>query len=267
MDARCCELNGRAAGVDDLRHLVLDNYGHFTSMRVQDGCVQGLDLHLDRLAGATLELFGTPLDRTRTREWMRQAIARVAGPTTLRVNVFSRALDRARLDRAVEPDVLVTTSPAPAPVLASARVRSVAWLRDAPHIKHVGTFGLFLQKRRAQAAGFDDALFVDGGGAIAEASIWNVGFFDGAGFVWPDAPALAGISMQLLKAGLAANGVASTSRRVALAEAASFGGAFLTNSARAVLPLAAIDDVGFGIGQDWIALLEAALARHPWQAV
>ncbi|RYD16671.1 MAG: aminodeoxychorismate lyase [Lysobacteraceae bacterium] len=267
MNARRCELNGRAAGVDDLRHLVLDNYGHFTSMRAQGGCVQGLDLHLERLSSATLELFGTPLDRTRTRDWMRQAVAQAAGPTTLRVNVFSRALDRARLDRAVEPDVLVTTSPAPAPTLASARVRSVAWLRDAPHIKHVGSFGLFLQKRRAQAAGFDDALFIDPGGAVAEASIWNVGFFDGAGFVWPDAPALAGISMQLLKGGLAANRVPCATRRVELAEVAGFRGAFLTNSARAVLPLAAIDDVGFGIEPGWIALLEAALARHPWQAV
>ena len=267
MNARCCELNGRAAEADDLRHLVLDNYGHFTSMRVQGGCVQGLDLHLERLARATLELFGKPLDLARTRDWMRQAIARDAGPTTLRVNVFSRALDRARLDRAVEPDVLVTTSPAPAPGLASARVRSVAWLRDAPHIKHVGSFGQFLQKRRAQAAGFDDALFVDAGGAVAEASIWNVGFFDGTGFVWPDAPALAGVSMQLLKAGLAANGVSCATRRVELAEVAGFRGAFLTNSAHAVLPLASIDDVRVGIEADWIALLEAALARHPWQPV
>jgi branched-subunit amino acid aminotransferase/4-amino-4-deoxychorismate lyase len=267
MTARCCELNGRAAGVDDLRHLVQDNYGHFTSMRAQDGCVQGLDLHLQRLAGATLELFGRPLDLALARGWMRQAIARDDGPTTLRVNVFSRALDRARLDRAVEPDVLVTTSPAPAPTLASARVRSVAWLRDVPHIKHVGSFGLFLQKRRAQAAGFDDALFVDAGGAIAEASTWNVGFFDGEGFVWPNAPALAGISMQLLKSGLAANGVPCTTRRVELAEVASLRGAFLTNSARGVLPLAAIDGLGLDIRPDWIELLEAALARQPWQPV
>ena len=52
-----------------------------------------------------------------------------------------------------------------------------------------------------------------------------------------------------------------------LAKVAGFRGAFLTNSARAVLPLAAIDDVGFGIEPGWIALLEAALARHPWQAI
>ena len=262
-----CELNGRPASADDLRHPLLTNFGHFTSMQVRDGSVQGLDLHLERLAQATLDLFDHPLDLARTREWMRKALAGVPVPATLRVNVFARALDRTRLDRAVKPDVLVTTSPASSAMTRPVRVRSAAYQRDAPHIKHVGTFGLFMQKRLAQAAGYDDALFVDPTGAIAEGSIWNIGFVERDGFVWPDAPALAGISMQLLKAGLAANGVPSVTRRIELAEVGGFRGAFFTNSVQPVLPLVAIDAARFEPDTTWSAALGAAMLRHPWQRI
>ncbi len=47
------ELNGAAASVEDLRPFVLTNYGHFSALRVQDGAVRGLDLHLDRIEAAT----------------------------------------------------------------------------------------------------------------------------------------------------------------------------------------------------------------------
>jgi branched-subunit amino acid aminotransferase/4-amino-4-deoxychorismate lyase len=267
MNPHRCELNGQRASAEDLRHPLLTNYGHFTSMQVRDGCVQGLDLHLERLARATLELFGHDLDPVQTRDWMRHALAGTPTAATLRVNVFARALDRRQLDRPVEPDVLVTTSAASLAAPPPPRVGSARYRRDAPHIKHVGTFGLFLHKRLAQAAGYDDALFVDADGAVAEGSIWNVGFVEDDGFVWPDAPALAGISMQLLKSGLAANGVASVTRRVDLAEIGGFRGAFFTNSAHAVLPLAAIDAVTFEPGAGWTAALEAALQCHPWQRI
>src|SRR5690606_29986522 len=138
-----CELNGRLASAEELRHPVLTNFGHFSSMKVRDGCVQGLHLHLERLAQATLELFGTALDLQQVRGWMRQALAGAPTTATLRVNVFARGLDRSRLDRVVDPDVLVTTSPASAAPPRPMRVRSAAYHRDAPHIKHVGTFGLF----------------------------------------------------------------------------------------------------------------------------
>jgi branched-subunit amino acid aminotransferase/4-amino-4-deoxychorismate lyase len=262
-----CELNGRPASADDLRHPLLTNFGHFSSMQVRDGCVQGRDLHLERLAHATLDLFDHPLDLVRTRDWMRQALDGAPAAATLRVNVFARGLDRTRLDRAVEPDVLVTTTPASPALARPVRVRSAAYQRDAPHIKHVGTFGLFMQKRLAQAAGYDDALFVDPTGAVAEGSIWNVGFVERDGFVWPDAPALPGISMQLLKAGLAANGVPSVTRRVELAEVGGFRGAFFTNSTQAVLPLVAIDAARFETDTAWTALLEAAMQCHPWQRI
>lgn len=261
------ELNGGEVALDDLRTLALLNYGHFTSMQVLDGCVRGLDLHLQRLDRSTRELFGHPLDVDATRGYMRKVIAASAGPMSLRVNVFSRRLDRDRLANPVEADVLVTAGPvreiAPVPL----RVRSVRYEREAPHIKHVGTFGLFQQKRLAQAAGYDDALFVDASGAVSEGSIWNVGFFDGERVLWPDAPALDGTSMQLLKAGLHDRRVPTQTRRIELAEVASLRGAFFTNSSCAVCPIASVDSIEFVVEKALLDSLEACMALTPWQRV
>lgn len=241
------ELNGSPASVDDLRHLVQTNYGHFTALRVEDGGVRGLDLHLDRLQHATRELFGSELDRERVRGYLRHAVAGDARDLSVRINVFSRALDREHLDRAVAADVLVIVAPASPPHAAPPlRLKSFRYARDAAAIKHVGTFPLFHYRRLAQQSGFDDAVFIDENGIVSEGSIWNIGFVDrDGGIVWPDAPQLDGVSMQLLKSGLADAGIPGVVRTVRLAELAAFRAAFFTNASVPVRPIASIDARGF----------------------
>ncbi len=257
------EINGSMATVQALRTLVLVNYGNFTSMQVEAGCVRGLDLHLQRLARSTAELFGEALDIGQTRAWMRQIVDGDARALTLRVNVFSRALNRDRLLDPAPPDVLVATSAARQLPKTPLRVGSVDYQREQPHIKHVGTFGLFQQKRAAQARGFDDALFVDACGAVAEGSIWNVGFLDAAGVVWPDAPALGGVSMQLLQRGLRERGIGSVTRYIDIDEIGQFRGAFFTNSSCAVMPIACIDAIEFAVDAEALAMLEECFALNP----
>jgi len=260
------ELNGAPASADDLRHLVQTNYGHFTAMRVEEGSVRGLDLHLHRLDAATRELFGTSLDRATVRSYLRHAIAGER-ELSLRVNVFSRALDRDDLARQVEPDVLVIAN-APRPVsLAPLRLKSFVYTRDAAALKHVGTFPLFHHRRLAQLAGFDDALFVDARGRIGEGSIWNVAFLDGGDVVWPQAPQLIGSGMQLLQAGLTRAGVASTTRPVHLHELGAFRGAFFTNASVPVRPIASIDQHRFNVDEARLALLRRCHASNPIQLV
>lgn len=267
MNGQRSELNGCAVGIDDLRTLALVNYGHFTSMQVQDGCARGLDLHMQRLDRSTRELFGQPLDVDATRGYMRQVVGDLPEPLSLRINVFSRGLDRDRLTVPAQPDVLVTAGAARAIASKPLRVRSVRYERESPHIKHVGTFGLFQQRRLAQAAGYDDALFVDATGAISEGSIWNVGFFDGERVIWPDAPALDGTSMQLLKAGLRERGEPTLARRVELNEIASFRSVFFTNSSCSVCPIARIDDTDLAVDSSLLAMLEACMQRAPFQKI
>ncbi|HEY2394786.1 MAG TPA: aminotransferase class IV family protein [Rudaea sp.] len=241
------EMNGAPASADDLRHLVQTNYGHFSSMRVENGGVRGLDLHLARIESATRELFGAALDRDRVRQCLRHAVAGSADLLALRVNVFSRALSRDCLVDAVEPDILVTVEPVARAAAPALRVRSFEFTRTLAHIKHVGTFALFHYRRLAQQARFDDAMFVDAQGLVEEGSIWNIGFFDGESVVWPDAPQLTGVSMQLLQAGLARRGLASSTQPIALGDVGRFRSAFFTNSSTPVRMICGIDSVAFDV--------------------
>ena len=252
------EINGAPASAEDLRHLVQTNYGHFSAMRVENGGVRGLDLHLARIEAATRELFGSAIDPGRVRSCLRHAIAGSSELLALRVNIFSRALNRERLVEPVETDILVTILPAshaPAPPL---RVKSFAFTRTLPHVKHVGTFALFHYRRVAQLDGFDDALFIDAAGHVEEGSIWNIGFHDGSGIVWPDAPHLTGVSMQLLQAGFARHGVQSAMKSVALRDLRRFRAAFFTNSSVPVRMISCIDGIDFEVD----AALASSLREH-----
>jgi branched-subunit amino acid aminotransferase/4-amino-4-deoxychorismate lyase len=264
MTATRVELNGAPASVDDLRHLVQTNYGHFSAMRVEGGGVRGLDLHLDRLDASTQALFGVPLEHERVRAYLRHAIAG-ARELSLRVNVFSRALDREHLAQPAQPDVLITASEPRAASIAPLRVKSCTYARDMAAIKHVGTFSLFHHRRLAQLAGFDDALFADAAGRISEGSIWNVGFVDANGVVWPEAPQLDGTSMQLLKAGLARTGMPSATRAIHLDDLGSYRTAFFTNASVPVRPIASIDEHRFEIDEEVFAMLARCYESSPPQ--
>lgn len=260
------ELNGSPACADDLRHLALVNYGHFTTMQVRARAVRGLDLHLARLEEGTRALFGGGLETARVRDWLRQALDGSQAAHTARITVFSRDFDHQRPERAVEVDVLVSVGP-PSPLRPPLRVCSALYARETPEIKHVGTFGVLHQLRRAREAGFDDVLFVDDGGHVSEGSVWNVCFVDGEGrVVWPTAPALQGVTARLLRAGLFQAGLAWVEEDVRMADVPRFAGAFAVN-ASGIRPIAAIDAMSFDAGSDWLARLTAALERQPAQAI
>ncbi|AKC87558.1 aminotransferase class IV [Pseudoxanthomonas suwonensis] len=261
-------LNGAPADAEPgaLRALAQTNYGHFTALRVRDGAAQGLELHFARLRQGNAELFDAALDEAAARGWMRQAADAAGGDCAMRVTVFSRHFDYRQPLREVALDVLVSAAAPAAPSTRALRVRTCRFLRPLPQIKHVGTFPLFHHRRQALKAGYDDALFVDGEGAdarIAEGSVWNIGFWDGAGVVWPEAPALRGTTERLLQDGLKAQGLAQQVRPVTLAELPRFRAAFATN-ANGVQPIAAIDSVEYADAPELMRLLAAAAAHAPW---
>lgn len=264
-----CLLNGRPLAGDDpaLRVLAQSNYGHFTSLQVRGGAAQGLDLHLQRLARGNAELFDAALDQARLRGWMAAAAGALGGDCSLRVTVFSRQFDHRQPLRRLELDVLVAASaPVPAPARAL-RVQARQFLREAPHLKHVGTFALFFHRRQALQAGFDDALFVDGpteAARVVEGTVWNIGFWDGNGIVWPQAPALRGTTETLLRSGLQVLGCPQQVRPVTRAELAGFQAAFAAN-ASGLQCIRAIDGVEYGECLELAALLQKALALAPWE--
>ncbi|MFI8719952.1 aminotransferase class IV family protein [Stenotrophomonas sp. NPDC077464] len=253
--------NGHRASADDLAGALV-NYGHFTSLQVRGGAVQGLDLHLRRLRQGTEDMFGATLDGSQVQAWMHAALqAEGVADASLRITVFSRAFDFRQPLQAVPVDVLVAVS---APVTLPAtprRVRSVVYQRELPHLKHVGTFPLFAHRRQALEAGYDDALFVDAQGAIIEGTTWNIAFGRGGDLVWPQAPALRGTQERLLQAGW---GGAPQLAPVRLADLAGFDAAIACNAA-GVWPIASIDGHGFSGSEALVRQAITTVAGQPWE--
>ncbi|WP_049456165.1 aminotransferase class IV family protein [Stenotrophomonas maltophilia] len=251
--------NGQPAQVEDLLPALV-NYGHFTSLQVRGGAVQGLDLHLARLSQATRELFGSELDTAQVQAWMAQALQHAArADASLRVTVYSRHFDFRSPLATVPVDVLVAVS-APVALSAPKRVRSVAWQREMPQIKHVGTFGLFAERRAAMAEGFDDVLFVTADGDVSEGSTWNLAMHDGERLLWPQAPALRGTAEALL---LRYWPDVQATRPVRLADLANVKAAFACN-ASGLWALAAIDGHVLPGSQSLAEQGRAVLAGAPW---
>lgn len=239
----------------------LVNYGHFTSLQVRSGAVQGLDLHLQRLRAGTVALFGSALDIDPVRCWMAQALdATGVADASLRVTVFSRHFNFRDPLAAVPVDVLIAVA-APVALNAPRSVRSVVWQREQPELKHVGTFGLFAQRRAAMAAGVDDALFLTADARVSEGSTWNLAVHDGQQLIWPEAPALRGTAEALLQACWPRPQVM---RPLASSEMAGMQAALACN-ASGVWALSAIDG---HVLPGSVALAEQAralLAGVPWQ--
>ncbi|WP_405983926.1 aminotransferase class IV family protein [Streptomyces sp. NBC_00872] len=251
------ELNGRPVGLDEITALALTNYGHFTTLRVDDGRVRGLALHLDRLGRDCTALFGAELDPDRVQTLVRR-VTPARGAATVRVTVFDPALDIGRPDRTGDPHILVTHRQASSAPLPPLRVRSVAYTRDAPEVKSVGLFASLRHRRTARLAGYDDALFVDGQAYVSEGVTWNIGFFDGDTVVWPDAVQLAGVTMRLLQ-----DAHKHRVAPVALADAGSLHAAFATNAAIGVRAITAIDGTEFTDHHPAVDLLREIYADQP----
>ncbi|AXI78154.1 aminotransferase class IV family protein [Peterkaempfera bronchialis] len=231
------ELNGTPIGLEDLQVLALTNYGHFTSMRVEDGRVRGLSLHLARLVRDCRAVFGVELDVDRVREFARRLVPAV-GACVVRVTVFDPAMDVGQVGSDAHPQVLVTTRPAGPLPLPPLRVQSVVYTRDLPAVKSVGLFGSLRHRRAAQRAGFDDALFVDTRSVISEGGTWNVGFVKDGEVSWPDADCLVGTTMELLR-----RVHPSTMDSVRLADLADFDAVFATNIGIGVRAISGVDDL------------------------
>lgn len=265
LPANRIQLNGRAPGEPELAFLAQVNYGHFSSMQVRDGCVRGLGRHLQRLANATRLLFGSELDLERLRCWIRQVLDE--RPASLRITVFSTALDPAHPDREARPDVLVAASPARVGRASPLRLQSIVHERDLPQIKHVGCFSLLHHRRQARLAGFDDVLFRTRGGHFSEGSTWNIGFWDGSRVIWPDALALPGVTRALLDEGLQDAGIATESRAVSAQDLNSLRSAFIMNSGRVGPQVAGIDGSALQIDARLDELLRSAYESRPLERI
>ncbi|MET3836665.1 branched-subunit amino acid aminotransferase/4-amino-4-deoxychorismate lyase [Brevundimonas sp. UYEF29] len=259
-------IDGLPATPDDLAHQALVNYGAYTSFRVENGAARGLDLHLARLEQAAVELFGESPGEADFRRLMALAVAGREA-CWLRVSLFSPEIAHRNPTYVGRPKVMTSVSPAPPPLANRVRITAMPYEREAPHLKHLATFGLIRARRAARAAGFDDALFVDGAGRVSEGTLWNIGFVQGDRIVWPQAPMLAGVTQALITRGLPQIGLTCETRPIRLDEISALDAAFLCNSATPICPIIAIDDVSFANDPALLAKVEAAWSAQAPQRI
>ncbi|MFE7751460.1 aminotransferase class IV [Streptomyces sp. NPDC057428] len=254
------EFDGRPATAEDLRVPAFAGYGHFTAMQVRDRTVRGLDLHLERLDSANRELFGPPLTGHRVRELIGHALDSAGiRDASVRVHGF--------MPPGAAETVTMVTVRGPARMAREPRsLMSVPYARSVPHIKRPGEFGQTYYRELAGRSGFDEALLTLPGGVVTEGSVTNIGFWDGASVVWPDAPALTGITMALLDEGLARTERPSARRPVTLEGLGAYRAAFLTNS-QGIAPVRQIDGTSFTVDEELMARIGQVYEDAPREAV
>ncbi|WP_439478628.1 aminotransferase class IV [Brevundimonas sp.] len=259
-------VDGAPATPGELACVALVNYGAYTSFRVEQGGVRGLDLHLARLEAEALELFGEPVGEERLRDLMGKAVAG-RDACWLRVSLYSPDISPRTPDWQGAPRVMIALSPPPPPFADAPRLQLQTYAREAAHLKHVATFGLIRARRAARAAGFDDALFVDGGGRISEGSLWNIGFVSNDDVVWPQASMLTGVAQELVQRGLAKAGLSGRTEPVHVADLTRFDTAFLCNSATPACAIQSVGERAFTTPSGLIERLQGAWASNPIQPI
>jgi branched-subunit amino acid aminotransferase/4-amino-4-deoxychorismate lyase len=248
--------NGRPAG--DLAPLAFAGYAHFTAMQVRGRRVRGLDLHLDRLRAASLELYGNALPDDLVRDLLRTAVD--AGPedVSLTATVFSPKGEFTAAS--AQPELLVRTGPpsfGPAGPLA---LMTFEHERFLPTLKHVGEPAKTYALRQAIAAGYDDAAFTNRHGHLTEGTIWNLAFWDGTSVVWPQAEILTGTTMGIVRRQLE---VPQRTTEVTPESLSTFTGAVVMNSWSPGIPVSRIGSTEFPAAPEFLDLLHQAYKAEP----
>ena len=257
------EINGEPASVEAVHRAATWNYGHYTSMQVRRHRVAGLGLHLRRLREASAVLFPdrpAPEDH-RITELISHAL-HGAPDASVRVTVLPAG------SKAGGTEVMVSVSDAvPDAARPPLQVRTVTHERELPGLKHLATMSLSYHRLEAVRAGFDDVLLAGRDGSLLEGSAWNVAFWDGDRVVWPRGPMLAGITMRLLRPGLAALGIPDEDREVTTSSLAGMTGAAAINSQCPAQPIAAIDGSLLPGHAALTGLLRQAWRHVAWETV
>ncbi|TDB97462.1 aminotransferase class IV family protein [Actinomadura sp. 7K534] len=266
MSAFVAHRNGRAATAEELASLAFAGYAHFTAMQVRGGKVRGLDLHLERLRLASMELFGRALPDDRVRSRLRAALEGGPADVSLTATVYSSPGEFTGDVGDAEIEVLVRTGPPSSGPSGPLALATVEYERVLPSVKHVGEVAKTYFMRRAVRDGFDDAAFVDRRGRLSEGTIWNLAFWDGDAVVWPDAEMLTGTTMGIVRRQLDRLGFPQRVAEITPADLPTLAGAVVMNSWTPGVAVQRIGAVPVPAAPRFLELLHRAYQAEPLTA-
>jgi branched-subunit amino acid aminotransferase/4-amino-4-deoxychorismate lyase len=235
-------------------------------MQVRGGQVRGLDLHLERLRFASVELFGQALPDDRVRSCLRAALEASPADHSLIATVYSPAGEFTVAGPDVEPEMLIRTGPAASGPKGPLTLATVEYERVLPAVKHVGEVAKTSFLRQAVGQGFDDVAFVDRRGRLSEGSIWNLAFWDGAAVVWPAAEMLTGTTMSIVRRQLDRLGVPQRVQEVTFADLPTLAGGVVMNSWTPGVAVHRIGSVPLPEASSFLELLHRAYEAEPLTA-
>lgn len=256
-------INGHPATLSELSPLAFAGFAHFTAMQVRDCKIKGLDLHLDRLRKASLELFGRAPSAEKLRFHIKTAVEEGEEDQSLTVTVFSPNGEFTANSMDVEPAVLIRTgAPSDGPK-GPLRLSTVNYERPLATIKHVGEVGKTYYLHQAIRQGFDDAAFVDSHGCLSEATIWNLVFWDDGTVIWPRATMLKGTMMGIIQRQLERLDIPQRLEAITFERLGELSGAAVMNSWTPGIPVTAFASNVIAEAKPFISLLHKAYKAEP----
>jgi branched-subunit amino acid aminotransferase/4-amino-4-deoxychorismate lyase len=256
-------INGQIAITSDLNPLAFAGFAHFTAIQVRNRKIKGLDLHLDRLHKASLELFGNAPAEEQIQSYIKTVVDRGPEDQSVTVTVFSPFGEFTSNSIDVDPSVLVRAGiPSDGPA-GPLRLSVVNYERPLASIKHVGEVGKTYYLHQAIKQGFNDAAFVDNNGLLSEATIWNLVFWDGGTVVWPKANMLKGTMMSIIQRQLEQMGVSQRCEVITLEKLSEFSGAAVMNSWTPGIPVTAFSSTKIAETKEFMNLLHRAYKAEP----
>ena len=229
----------------DDRGLLLGD-GLFETLLAEDGRLQQLDAHLDRMARGCAVIGLGPFDAPTARQAVETAAASASGRAAVRLTLTAgagRGLDRPGDSH---PRILANASPAPAPA-GPARLRTVAVRRNegspASRVKSLSYLDNVLARREARAEGADEALMLNSRGEIAGGAAANLFWIAQDRLFTPalDCGVLDGVVRAQVLAAARSLAIEALEVRVQADRLEAIDGAFLTSSLIGLRSIAEID--------------------------
>ena len=155
--------------------LALYQYGVFTSFVAKDRGVLAWPSHVDRLSRGTLSLWEHRLDQEGLGDLVRDHLARLDRPASVRVTLSPAQFDIVSPVAARGSTTLISSRPTDWPPRAESTfaVCTLDYARDLPEVKSTAILHQIRLRRDAQLAGFDDVLFRRGE-HLLEGSTWTL---------------------------------------------------------------------------------------------
>ena len=247
-------INGEEGKKSDVAALLQGGFFHgcraMTTMLAKGARVVDLVRHLDRLASHARQIL---LDKTPSSDVMKfeidSALAMLGPPLMARIRIMLFADQGGRINRIIEVEAL-DIDEASADGKPEGLKLSTHTDRTWPRGSHVKTGYLgerHVSIQRAIASGYDDVLWINGDGEMAEATWANIFLIGRTGdlveIATPPASSgiLQGIVRQRITELLTSAKIPVTERVITLDELPRFDEAFVTSSIKGLVPVTQID--------------------------